>query len=78
MRDVETVEKVPRLLLRYADEKIDFSERAVFDNRAYEKGKCPPQNRVFSKSEIFSTDSLAFIHELWESVEWHAGWPITK
>ena len=56
--DVEAVEKVPYLQLRYADEKIDLSERAVFDDRAPRRDKRTPENRAILESGTFSTDSL--------------------
>ena len=56
--NVEAVEKVPYLQLRYADEKIDLSERAVLDDRAYGKDKSTQKHRAFFGSGTFFTASL--------------------
>jgi hypothetical protein len=58
MPGVEAVEKVPYLQLRYSDEKIDLSVRAVFDDHAYGKDKSTPKYRAVFELGIFSTASL--------------------
>jgi hypothetical protein len=62
MSNVEAVEKVPSLQLRYSDEKIDLSERAVFEDHAYGKDKSTPKYRALFQSGTFSTASLAIMN----------------
>jgi hypothetical protein len=58
MPGVDAVEKVPYLQLRYSDEKIDLSVRAVFEDRNYEKDKTTPKYRAVFELGTFSTTSL--------------------
>jgi len=44
--------------IRCADEKIDLSERTVFDDRAPRRGKRTSENRPIFESGTFSTASL--------------------
>ncbi|HYS83735.1 MAG TPA: hypothetical protein VEN78_01865 [Bradyrhizobium sp.] len=58
------MEQILSPLLHCADEKIDLSERTVFDDRTPRRDKRTPENRAILESRIFSTASLGVMSDL--------------